>query len=64
MEALLELWERVGVAEARVTTVGDGQSAFPFWGFAPDPRHLLEGGLLPLRLRLSGNHYRGMKLSS
>jgi len=52
MEALLQLWERVGVAEARATTVGDGQWAFPSWGFAADPRHPREGGLLPVRLRL------------
>ena len=52
MEALLQLWERIGVAEARATTVGDGQSAFPSWGFAADPRHPPEGGLLPVRLRL------------
>src|SRR4029077_6324987 len=60
MEALLDLWERVGVAEARATTVGDGQSAFPSWGFTADPRHPPEDGLLPLRLPLPGNRYRGM----
>lgn len=52
METLLQLWERVGVAEARATTVGDGQSAFPSWGFTADPRHPPEGGLLPVCLRL------------
>lgn len=52
MEALLDLWERVGVAEARATTVGDGQSALPSWGFVADPRRPPEGGLLPVRLRL------------
>jgi hypothetical protein len=31
------LWEQVGVAEARTTMVGNGQSAFPSWGFAADP---------------------------
>jgi GNAT superfamily N-acetyltransferase len=52
MEALLQLWERVGVGEARATTVGDGQSAFPSWGFAADPRHPSEDGLLSVRQRL------------
>jgi GNAT superfamily N-acetyltransferase len=52
MEALLQLWERIGVAEARATTVGDGQSAFLSWGFTADPRHPPEGGLLPVCLRL------------
>jgi GNAT superfamily N-acetyltransferase len=52
METLLQLWERVGVAEARATTVGDGQLAFPSWGFAADPRHPPEDGLLPVRLQL------------
>jgi GNAT superfamily N-acetyltransferase len=52
METLLELWERIGVAEARATTVGDGQSAFPSWGFEPDPRPGRDHGLLPVRLWL------------
>ncbi len=60
MEALLQLWERIGVDEARATTVGDGQSAFPSWGFVADPRRPPEGELLPLRLLFSGNRYRGM----
>jgi len=51
MEALLQLWERIGVAEARATTVGDGQWAFPSWGFADDPRRLPEDGLVSVRLR-------------
>jgi GNAT superfamily N-acetyltransferase len=52
METLLELWERIGVAEARATTVGDGQLAFPSWGFEPDPRHPRDHSLLPLHLPL------------
>lgn len=52
IDALLHLWEQIGVVEVRATTVGDGQPAFSSWGFAADPRHPPDHGLLPLRLRL------------
>lgn len=52
MDALIMLWERVGLDEVRMTTVGDGQYAFPSWGFEPDPRRGPDDGLLPLRLAL------------
>jgi hypothetical protein len=52
MDVLLELWERIGIEEVRATTVGDGQRAFPSWGFEPDPVPPPDSGLLPLRLRL------------
>jgi hypothetical protein len=52
IEALIHLWERVGVIEVRATTAGDGQLAFPSWGFTADPRHRLDHSLLPLHLRL------------
>jgi GNAT superfamily N-acetyltransferase len=55
MEALLRLWEQVGVDEVRVTTVGDGQYAFPSWGFESDPEGGPEDGLMPLRLVLPRN---------
>ena len=53
MDALIMLWKRMGLDEVRVTTVGDGQYAFPSWGFEPDPQRRRDDGLLPLRLTLS-----------
>lgn len=52
MAALLELWERIGVLEVRATTAGDGQMAFPSWGFKTDPQGGPNHGLLPVRLAL------------
>lgn len=52
MDVMQELWERIGIEEVRATTVGDGQRAFPSWGFEPDPVRPPDSGLLPLRLRL------------
>jgi GNAT superfamily N-acetyltransferase len=34
IEALLELWTRIGVREVRATASGDGSCAFAAWGFA------------------------------
>lgn len=52
MEALLMLWGRMGVDEVRVMAAGDGQWAFPTWGFDPDPHRSPDGVILPLRLAL------------
>lgn len=52
MAALLELWQRIGVLEVRATTAGDGQLAFPSWGFEADPHGGPNHGLLPVRLAL------------
>lgn len=49
---LLELWEQIDVDEVRATTAGDGQSAFPSWGFEPDPARGPSHGLVPVRLKL------------
>ena len=52
MDSLLLLWEKVGVTVVRVTAAGDGQHAFPSWGFVPDSGRSRDSGLLPLRLAL------------
>jgi GNAT superfamily N-acetyltransferase len=59
MAALLELWERIGVTQARAITAGDGQLAFPSWGFEADPQGGQNHGLLPVRLALPRQRYDG-----
>lgn len=52
MGALLEFWERIDVDEVRATAAGDGQAAFPSWGFEPAASEEPDRGLVPLRLEL------------
>jgi GNAT superfamily N-acetyltransferase len=53
MSDLVELWGRIGVAEARLTATADGLRAYESWGFtADDSRDELDVGLRPMRLQL------------
>jgi GNAT superfamily N-acetyltransferase len=53
MNDLVELWGRVGVAEARLTATADGLPAYQSWGFTADPsRDRLDAGLQPMSLKL------------
>jgi GNAT superfamily N-acetyltransferase len=53
MSDLVELWGRIGVAEARLTATADGLPAYQSWGFtADDCRDELDVGLRPMRLQL------------
>lgn len=53
MSDLVELWGRIGVAEARLTATADGLPAYESWGFTADrSRDQPDVGLHPVRLKL------------
>jgi GNAT superfamily N-acetyltransferase len=53
MSDLIELWGRIGVAEARLTATTDGLPAYESWGFtADDSRDELDVGLHRMQLQL------------
>jgi len=53
MSDLIDLWQRIGVTEARLTATADGLPAYESWGFtADDSRDELDVGLRPMRLQL------------
>jgi GNAT superfamily N-acetyltransferase len=53
MTDMVELWGRVGVAEARLTASAEGLPAYEAWGFVADhARDRLDADLQPMRLSL------------
>lgn len=53
MNDLVDLWGRIGVTEARLTSTAEGLPAYESWGFtADDSRGRRDVGLHPMRLRL------------
>jgi GNAT superfamily N-acetyltransferase len=54
MSGLLDLWARIGIAEARLTSTAEGLAAYESWGFVADrTRHQLDGGLHTVSLPIS-----------
>jgi hypothetical protein len=52
LEALLELWERVGVGAARATATAEGHPAYLSWGFSEVGGRRFDDGLTEMRLEL------------
>ena len=53
MKELVELWDQIGVAEARLTATAEGLPAYESWGFtADDSRERPDVGLQPVSLKL------------
>jgi hypothetical protein len=53
MSDLVELWGRIGVAEARLTATAHGLPAYESWGFTADEsRERPDIGLQPMSLKL------------